>query len=712
MYVNVFAVPVLIAAAITVSLIFAIRHYRSVAGVKAFMVSLVASVVYSIFYALEISSTNPEIAWFFYRLEYLGIPLIPAFYLIFSLGYTGNRNILNIPVIFAILILPVTTTLLVFTNSYHEMFLTSWNLSHNGWFVAAGFVPAFWYWIFQAWSIAAFLVSAVLFFVMWRNSAPVFRNQILIILFGSLIPFVVYLAYLLRLFPWGLDPIPFTNAFIAIAVYYGLARYNLFGLAPLARNLLFDKIPDIVVVMDQKPRIVDCNVQAMKMLKITTQDIGKNVVSALEDLPGLLAAIRTIQPGNPEELSLTINDSPMEFQCSVTDIHNAKGSRLGSMMIMHDITRRKMVERMQRETEEKFRLIVENAPLGVIYYDQNGVIRICNDQFVKIIGSSREKLIGLNMFQLPDKRVSQILTTALAGEKAGFEGFYKSTTADKTTPVRVLFEAIFNEEGQVTGGIGIIEDITERMATEEKIKSKNQQLEQMILEKDRFFSIIAHDLRSPFNAFLGFSELMTDDSFELTLDEMKGYAKDIRNSALLLFDLLENLLEWSRLQRSNVFMEKMDYPLIRIVTQSIDSLNENARKKEINLNIDFDRSLTVFVDEKMIQSVFRNLLSNAIKFTFRGGNVFIKASKKASDMVLVEISDTGIGIKPEVIPKLFRIDESVNTTGTEAEPSTGLGLILCKEFLDKNGGSIWVNSEAGVGTTFSFTLPVKEINLH
>lgn len=710
MYLNVFAVPVFIAAAITVSLIFAIRHYKSVSGVNAFIISLLSAVIYAVFYAFEISSDNAEIAWLFYRLEYLGIPFIPAFYLIFALGYTGNRNVLNVPVIFAILILPVTTTLVVFTNSYHEMFLTNWNLNHNGWYVASGFVPGFWYWIFQAYSIAAFMISAILFFGMWRNSAPVFRNHILIILYGSLIPFVVYLAYLLKLFPWGLDPIPFTNAFIALAIYYGLARYNLFGLAPLARNLLFDNIPDVVVVLNHESRIVDCNAQAKKLLKLTTQDIGKNVHSAFESFPSLVTAISPLRPGSSDELDLVIDDNLMEFQCSVTGINDTKDARIGSMLILHDITRRKMVERMQRETEEKFRLIVENAPLGVIYYDQDGIIKICNDQFVKIIGSSRAKLVGLDMFQLPDKRVTQILKAALAGEKAGFEGYYQSTTAEKTTAIRVIFDAIYDQAGTVRGGIGIIEDITDRIAAEEKIKSKNQELEQLMIEKDRFFSIIAHDLRSPFNAFLGFTELMTDDSFELTLDEMKSYAKDIRSSALLLFDLLENLLEWSRLQRSNVFIEKMDYPLIRIVTQSIDSLTETARKKEISITVDFDRSLTIFVDEKMIQSVFRNLLSNAIKFSFRGGIVTINASKTDHDTVLVQISDTGTGIKPEVIPKLFRIDESVSTAGTEGEPSTGLGLILCKEFLMKNGGSIRVESKPGFGTTFSFTLPLAEKN--
>lgn len=236
------------------------------------------------------------------------------------------------------------------------------------------------------------------------------------------------------------------------------------------------------------------------------------------------------------------------------------------------------------------------------------------------------------------------------------------------------------------------------------ITEQNEQLALANAEKDKFFSIIAHDLRTPFNAFLGFSELMADDNYDVTFDEMRSYAKDIRKSAYLLFGLLENLLEWSRLQRGVIPMNVMEYPLLRLTSQSVDTLHENAEKKQITIEILFDHTLKVLADEKMIQSVFRNLISNALKFTHRGGRVTISAKETENQIVEVKVEDTGVGLSEKNLHKLFKIDESHNTTGTEGEPTVGLGLILCKEFVGKHGGKIWVESEVGKGTSFYFTL--------
>lgn len=243
-------------------------------------------------------------------------------------------------------------------------------------------------------------------------------------------------------------------------------------------------------------------------------------------------------------------------------------------------------------------------------------------------------------------------------------------------------------------------------ANAKTISDKNKKLADANSEKDRFFSIIAHDLRSPFNAFLGFTELMTDESFDLTKEEMRSYAQEIRKSALLLFGLLENLLEWSRLQRNIITIEKKHHSLKKIIAMSMNAVKENAAKKEISISMDVEETLSVYVDDKMLQSVFRNLLSNAIKFTPRGGKINISAGKKTTEAEVV-VSDTGIGIKPEVMEKLFRLDETVSTSGTEGEPSTGLGLILCHEFIEKHQGKIWAESSYGNGSAFHFTIPLS-----
>ncbi len=709
MYLNIYALTVFLPVLITLAFVFALRKYRATAGVSNLIFSLVAGIVYSLFYALEISTRQIDLIWLFYQLEYLGIPFIPAFFLLFAMNYSGEKQRVNLPFRIIVLTIPVITVLMVFTNSLHNWFLVEKSLVHNGFFLAFQFKPGIWYWVHQVYSIVTFLISFLFLLRIWIGAAPVFKKHTGIILLGSFIPFLVYISYLLNLFPWGLDPIPFSVLAMAATCYYGLARHKLFNLAPLARNLLFDKLPDAILVFDHQYRIIDCNDNASRLFGITRSDTGRNAAEILSYHPIIINNLTGKDPETNFDYTLTAKNQEYVLYCSMLPVYSNQKSKPGRMLIFHDITKRRNAERERFESEEKFRLIVENAPLGVIYFDKEGIIRICNDEFVRIIGSSREQLIGLNMTHLPDERVVNTVKLALSGKKATVEGYYKSVTADKTTPVQVHFEAIASDTGEVTGGIGIVDDITDRIEAEEKIKTKNVELERLNVEKDRFFSIIAHDLRSPFNAFLGFTELMTDDSFELTMDEMKSYAQDIRKSALLLFGLLENLLEWSRMQRMVIADEKLDYPLIRILTQSIDTLSENAEKKEIAIITECELDIKVFVAEKMIQSVFRNLISNAIKFTHRGGKVTIKAKETDDNMVEVSVSDSGVGINPKDIQKLFRIDQTHSTAGTEGEPSTGLGLILCREFVEKHGGKIWAESQVGMGSTFSFTLPKKAV---
>jgi PAS domain S-box-containing protein len=705
MYLNIYAIPVFLVVLITVAFVFALQKYRSTPGVKWLILSQTAGIVYSFFYVLEISSTQIDLVWIFYQLEYLGIPFIPAFFLFFAMNYSGEKERLTLPIKMLLLAIPAVTMLMVYTNTYHHWFLTEKNLSDNGFFIALRFKPGIWYWVHQGYAIFSFLISFLYLLRIWIGAAPIFKKHTGIILLGSFIPFLVYISYLLNLFPWGLDPVPFSVVAMAIACYYGVSMHNLFNLAPLARNLIFDKLPDAILVFDHQNRIIDCNDPARQLFGIRRTEIGRNAVDILSDHPIILDSLTATEPDTNFDYVLTAKNQEIVMYCTMLPLYSKPKSNPGRILILHDITKRRKAEKERFESEEKFRLIVENAPLGVIYFDKEGIIRICNDEFVRIIGSSRDKLIGLDMKKLPDERVVEILKRALSGENASLEGYYKSITAVKTTPVKVQFEGITSDTGEVTGGIGIVDDITERIEAQEKIKAKNVELERLNVEKDRFFSIIAHDLRSPFNAFLGFTELMTDENFELSIEEMKSYAHDIRKSALLLFDLLENLLEWSRMQRLVTADEKFNYPLIRIVIQSVESLQENADKKEISIHIEFDENLTVNVAEKMIQSVFRNLISNAIKFTYRGGKVTIKAKETDDDMVEVTVTDTGVGINPKDVQKLFRIDQTHSTAGTEGEPSTGLGLILCREFIEKHGGKIWVESQVGMGSTFSFTLP-------
>lgn len=245
---------------------------------------------------------------------------------------------------------------------------------------------------------------------------------------------------------------------------------------------------------------------------------------------------------------------------------------------------------------------------------------------------------------------------------------------------------------------------------ETKVKERTRELEEANASKDRFFSIIAHDLKSPFNGLLGFTEILTDDFDELSEHQKKEYAGYIKDSGTTIYKLLENLLEWSASQTGRLAIDKAPLELKALVEDVIAANSSTLRKKRIDTQVHLHTNSLAFADENMLRTVLRNLLSNAIKFTPSGGNIDVYMENFSQDqdppMIITRIKDSGVGIRKEDLDKLFDLYHNFRTQGTDKEPGTGLGLILCRDFIEKNNGNLMVESKPGQGSTFSFTLPL------
>jgi len=261
-----------------------------------------------------------------------------------------------------------------------------------------------------------------------------------------------------------------------------------------------------------------------------------------------------------------------------------------------------------------------------------------------------------------------------------------------------------DKEGTIIGTFGISRDITNHKLAEEEIKLKNEMLQIVNAEKDKFFSIIAHDLRGPLSAFLSATEILSEAIQAMTIDEIKEITVSMKESAQNIYSLLENLLEWSRLRRGGLDFIPEKLKLNEKVSDCIDVLSEAAKKKGVEIVISIPDEIEVNVDNHMFDSIIRNLVSNAIKFTRAGGKVRLEAVCLKEHFIEMKVCDSGIGMDQELKDKLFLLSEKTSRPGTEGELSTGLGLLLCKEFIEKHGGKIWVESEVGKGSTFSFTI--------
>jgi PAS domain S-box-containing protein len=269
----------------------------------------------------------------------------------------------------------------------------------------------------------------------------------------------------------------------------------------------------------------------------------------------------------------------------------------------------------------------------------------------------------------------------------------------------VLTYPILGEDIDSTLILGVTRDITERKLFESKLLEQAQILNELNATKDKFFSIIAHDLKNPIRSILGFSELLQEEAKESENKSISSYADILYSSAKQTAELLENLLDWANGQQNSFPFSPSEVVINELISEEINILRPLADQKNIKLVDSTAGQIRVTADKKMIGTVIRNLISNAIKFTKKDGSILVEACLQPESAVLT-VTDTGIGMSKENIAKLFHIVDGFTTRGTENEKGTGLGLVLCKEFIEKHGGEIQVSSELGKGSQFRFSIPL------
>ena len=363
-----------------------------------------------------------------------------------------------------------------------------------------------------------------------------------------------------------------------------------------------------------------------------------------------------------------------------------------------------------KESEEKHRHLIENSHDIIYTLTPDGVFMFVSPAWTALLGHPVNQVSGqpFQQFVHPDdlpacfEFFQKVIGTGKRQEGVEHRVQHIDGTWHWYTSSAVPLR---DETGKVIGFEGTARDITEGKIAREEINHKNEELLILNAEKDKFFSIIAHDLRSPFNVFLGFTRLMVENLPTLKLDQIQEISMSMRNSAIKLFNLLENLLEWSQMQRGLCGFNPQSFILLSGVSPVIELVREAADKKMIRISDEVPEDLMVTADIQMFDSILRNLVFNAVKFTHKSGKVIIYAKPVPGNFVEISIRDTGIGMSRSMIDNLFRFDVKTNRNGTEGEPSTGLGLIICKDFIEKHGGRIWAESEEGKGSIFRFILP-------
>lgn len=343
--------------------------------------------------------------------------------------------------------------------------------------------------------------------------------------------------------------------------------------------------------------------------------------------------------------------------------------------------------------------------------DSPSYIEFANDRFYEILHLDRSSFInnpGIISRFIYEEDKAQFAKINVEANKYKIPFEWEGRFLIDTNLIWIQFKSVPRvlENGDIIW-TGTLNDITQRKQTEEYIKHKNSELQRLSEDKDILMSILAHDLITPFNSMLGFLDLLSENLREYDVNTLENYISIVNNSAKGAFNLLNDILLWTRSQSGAIPFKPKIFNLKSSIEEVTEFLKPNANTKNITINIDESDKTVVFADVDMLNTILRNLISNAIKFTDSGGIVNISSERTESD-ILVTISDNGIGIAPNILPRLFDTTKLYSTRGTANEKGTGFGLMLCKKFVEEHGGEIWAESELSKGSKFKFTLPLNE----
>jgi PAS domain S-box-containing protein len=449
--------------------------------------------------------------------------------------------------------------------------------------------------------------------------------------------------------------------------------------------------------------------------------------------------IRTGQPINLEEKETWPDHPDTWVSTTKLPMRDKEEKIIGTFGISLDITERRKAEEELRNSEKKysdlhtmFRLLSDNADDFMWAKDLDNKYIFANktmcDRLLMAkdvdepIGKTDDFFAQRQRDALPENpewhTFGEICTdsdmlTLSEGKSMRFDEY--GNVQGKFLFLDVHKAPIWDEHGNVIGVVGTARDVThQRQLEEEKaraveaLKRSEENLRKINEEKDKFFSIIAHDLRAPFNGFLGLTEIMAEGMSRMRLDEIQKIANVMRSSATNLFRLLGNLLEWARMQMGSIPFIPVNSVLKPKILENLLIIQDMANKKEITIGFDIPEDLMVFTDVNMFGVIIRNLVTNAVKFTPKGGSVTISAKSLSDSFIEILVKDTGIGMNKSMIDNLFRLDTVTSRKGTDGESSSGLGLLICKDFIAKNGGILKIESEEGIGSTIRFTLPEKD----
>ncbi|SMP59050.1 PAS domain S-box-containing protein [Desulfonatronum zhilinae] len=477
------------------------------------------------------------------------------------------------------------------------------------------------------------------------------------------------------------------------------------------RRILVDQSRDGIVVLNQDGSIHEANKRFAETLGYTHEEVLQLHVWDWDkqwsrDL--LIEMIQQVGAEGDHFETLHRRKDGTFLDVEISTNGAMIGGRKLVFCICRDITVRKRAEYENAKSREMLLQAEILARLGCLEWDIPNDTWFVSDNWRRIMGHNSPRLSSSELFAYvhPEDRWrvrKAIATTMSTGKPYDIQHRILQGDTGEVCHVQTYGVVELNKSGEPVRGFGTIQDITDRKQAEEIIRAANEQLQKANAEKDKLFSIIAHDLKSPMSGLVSSTKMLADESEVFSEQDIRTLTREMHKSIKNTFALLEDLLQWSRMNQGGIDYAPTPCSLNELLNMGLSTAQDLAKSKGISIRQDAHQGLTVLVDQPMIKTVIRNILFNAVKFTRRGGEIAV-SFKQEGPTATVAIQDTGVGMNEQVLSSIFTIEKK-RQLGTEGEKGTGLGLILCKQFIEQHGGQIWVESEPGKGTTVFFTLP-------
>lgn len=693
----------------------AILFLRSGNPVRIFAVMMSGVTIWAIAYSFELASTNLDTILFWVKVEYIGIALIPAFWLIFTLQYVGFDNYLNRKVVTAIFIVPVTTLILVWTNQWHGLhYYTSSIIEMDG-LLLLNFQPGIWYLFFTVTFYFYLVFGTVLLVRKYLKENPLYRKQIRVILIGTFVPWFANILYLGKVSPLEyLDLTPFAFVVTGVVISVGLLRFKLFEVVPFAKERIVEEMNTGILILDSLLHVVDSNHSMRKILNETeTGILGKPVFTLLRDDPRFIALLEakredSFEYRREEDRSLVI------FEVFVKPLRDQKEQITGFFIGFRDVTESRRMQDDLRNTTQILEEAGELARVGGWVLDLKTDRLEMTEMTREILGLSPESSHTLEeamaTFIRPESRAEMQSAINAAIEK---NRAYKLELPAFTSSGKEIWIAVYGKpvkEGEnISRVVGSVQDITQRKDAEKELIESKKIAESASQAKTEFLANMSHEIRTPLNGIIGFSDLLLKTHLNKI---QKKYMETVYYSAKSLLDILNDILDLSKIEAGRMELFPVETDLSQLCNRVTEILQYQAEQKgiEIRLNISSEIPSVVMLDELRLRQILMNLMGNAVKFTQKGF-VELKIEWLANSeppRILFSVTDSGIGISPENQKKIFQAFSQVDGSVTREFGGTGLGLAISSRLLKLMNSSLSLESVSGKGSTFSFELQESE----